>query len=335
MLIDTHEHIESFASAEPLMAASDTTGVKKTVLVASPIETLSLNGSKSFTEYRENMEEIFRIAKTHPKRFVPFCTISPMDPDVMEYLQECHERGGKGLKLYNGHSYYYEIFGMPLDSPRMMPVYAFAERNKMPLLFHVNIVKYEDELRNVLNTHPNLVVNIPHFMVSSVDLTKVEKLLDDYPNLYTDISFGSTEFLAAGFRRISKDPGKYSAFVNKYQDRILYGADMVLTNAEEKDQAFMEERLNCYKDILQKRRFNCGPVASYYEGRLSSYQERYDNCEPKEGAYCESIKTKVEVYEKRFDEVANLNGLGLSGSVLEKIYLENPMRYLNAEVVEG
>ena len=331
MLVDTHEHIESFEKAQMLMEASEKTGVKKTVLVASPIETLSLNGSKSFTGYKENMDEIFRIADTYPKKFIPFCTVSPMDPGVMEYLQECLNRGAKGLKLYNGHSYYHDIFGLPLDSPRMMPVYAFAERNQMPILFHVNIVKYQNELETVLKKNPGLLVSIPHFMVSSVDISKVEDLMDRYPNLYTDISFGSTEFLAAGFRRISKDPGKYAGFINDYQDRVLFGADMVLTGAQEKDVMFMEERINCYKDLLQKRKFSCGPVVSFYEGKLNAYQESYDNCKPKEGAYCESIKSKLEVYQKRFDESVKLNGLGLSNSVLKKIYEDNAMRYLSGE----
>lgn len=331
VIIDAHEHIEDFSRAEVLKMASGEAGITKTILVASPTETLSLNGSKSFTGYRENMEELLRIAKTYPKRFIAFCTLNPLDSDVMEYLQKCYEDGGKGLKLYNGHSYYYDIFGIPLDSPRMMPIYAFAERNKMPLLFHVNIVKYEGELRRVLDKHPDLVVSVPHFMVSSIDLTKVESLLDHYPNLYTDISFGSTEFLAAGLRRISKDPGKYAEFINNYQDRILFGADMVLTTAEEKDQTFMEARFDCYRNLLEKRRFQCGPVSSYYEDKLSAHQQSYQDCEPKEGAYCESLMAKVDVYQKRFDEVVNLSGLSLSSAVLNKIYHENAERYLKAE----
>lgn len=331
ILIDAHEHIQDFSRAELLMAANESAGVKKTILVASPMETLTLNGSKSFTGYRENMDEIFQIAETYPKRFIPFCTISPMDPDAMEYLQECYDRGGKGIKLYNGHSYYHDIFGMPLDSPRMMPVYAFAERNHLPVLFHVNIVKYGDELRRVLDAHPEMVVSIPHYMVSSIDLTKVTSILDQYPNVYTDISFGSTEFLAAGFRRISKDPGKFADFINKYQDRVMFGADMVMTDDPKKDELFMQQRLQCYQDQMQKRRFTCDPVKSYYEDLLSSFQESYDNCEPKEGAYCKSLKTKVDVYQSRLDEVVKLNGLGLSNAVLKKVFAENAQRYLKGD----
>ncbi|MFH0838077.1 MAG: amidohydrolase family protein, partial [Patescibacteria group bacterium] len=220
-IIDTHEHVELISKADLLLKADEANSIKKTILLASPIETLTLNGHKSFTKYRENTEEIFRIAEKYPNRFLPFCTVNPLDSDALEYLQSCFKRGGKGLKLYNGHSYYYAIFGIPLDSPRMEPIYAFAERNKIPVLYHINITNYGKELERVLDAHPDMVVSVPHFMVSSIELDKVAALLDKYPNLYTDVSFGSPEFMAAGFRRISKDPGKYRNFINRFKDRIL------------------------------------------------------------------------------------------------------------------
>jgi predicted TIM-barrel fold metal-dependent hydrolase len=330
LTIDTHEHVESLTQAELLLAANESVQIDKTILIPSPIETLTLNGSKSFTGYRENTDEIFEIAEKHPDRFIPFCTVSPMDPDALEYLRSCVERGGKGLKLFNGHSYYYQIFGIPLDSPRMLPIYAYAERNELPILYHVNITKYGEELGRVLDKYPDLVVSVPHYMVSSIGIEKVAALLDKYPNLYTDASFGSPEFMAAGFRRISKNTKKYANFINSYQDRVLFGADMVLTNTKHKDQAFMEEVLTCYKDILEERRFTCEPVISYYETALAEHQDRYDKCKPTEGDYCQSLLKKVEAYQERLDQVTSLNGLGLSTPVLKKIYSKNPTRFLQA-----
>lgn len=328
--IDSHEHIENLAKAELLLKANQEVNIEKTILLATPTETLTLNGSRSFTGYRENMDELLKIANKYPDNFIPFCTINPLDSDALEYIQKCIESGGKGLKLYNGHSYYYDIFGIPLDSPRMNPIYAYAERNKIPVLYHVNITKFGDELESILTKYPDLVVSVPHFMVSSIGLDKVSALLDKYPNLYTDISFGSPEFMAAGFRRISKDTKKYANFINAYQNRVLFGADMVLTNTGHKDQKFMKEILICYREILEERKFTCDPVKSYYEEILKDHQYRYDQCKPKEGDYCQSLVAKVNTYQKRFDDVVDLNGLALSSPVLEKIYWTNPNRFLNA-----
>ena len=52
----------------------------------------------------------------------------------------------------------------------------------------------------------------------SYDLTKIGNLLDTYPNLDIDIS--------ARFAEICATPRATSKFIEKYQDRILYGTDM-------------------------------------------------------------------------------------------------------------
>ncbi len=329
-IIDIHEHIESLEKAELLIQANQSLSIHKTILVPSPIETLRLNGKKSFTEYRKNIDELSKISKKYPKQFSYYCTINPLDSDAPEYIKKCIEDGGVGIKLYNGHSYYYPIFGIPLDSEKMLPIYAFAEKNHIPLLFHINITKYQNEIENVLKKYPKLVVDIPHYMVSSIHIEKVEDLFDRYPNLYTDISFGSPEFMASGFRRISKNPGKYVDFINKYQDHILFGSDMVLTNVNYKNKDYMQEILSCYKNLLEKRRFTCAPVENYYENMLSKSKESYDNCKPKEGRYCKAMKEKMIKNKKRYDETIKLNGLGLDENILNKLYRKNAEHFLKA-----
>lgn len=329
-VFDTHEHVQSLAQAEMLLEADKAAGIQKTFLLPTPIETLTLNGSKSFTGYKENTTELFKIAEKYPDHFIPLCTVSPADPSAAEYLADCVKKGGKALKLYNGHSYYHEVFGMALDSPRMMPIYSFAEKNRLPLLYHINIINFGTELENIMKAYPNLVISIPHFMVSSENLDRVTELLDKYPSMYTDISFGSPEFMAAGFRRISKEPGKYVEFFDEYQDRILFGTDMVLTDNASKDEAYMEEILTCYKDLLEKRRFSCGAVSSFYEQALMESKKSLENCEPKEGNYCLSLEKKVGVFQQRLDDVTGLNGLGLTDSILSKVYWQNAKRFLEA-----
>ncbi|MBU0728071.1 amidohydrolase family protein [Patescibacteria group bacterium] len=329
-IIDTHEHIETMNKATALKAANGNRNIDKTILIPSPIETITLNGNNSFTDYRKNVDEILKIAEAYPDSFIPFCTISPLDTDALEYLQGCVARGGKGLKLYNGHSYYYEIFQQPLDSERMMPIYAYAERSNLPVLFHVNITKYQDELENVLTAYPNLVVSVPHFMVSSVGVEKVAELFDKYPNLYTDVSFGSPEYMAAGLRRIGNDTEKYIDFISEYSDRILFGTDMVLTEIEKKDQEYMEETLECYRNMLETKKYVCRRANEYYKESAEAYTESYENCKPKEGDFCASKKEKMESRTRWYEETKTFNGLNLSEEILQKIYQENPLRFLNA-----
>lgn len=328
-IINTHEHIESVKKADELVLAMDNLGIKKTVLIPSPAETITLSGNNSFTRYDENVDEILKISQKYPDRFIPFCTISPLDDKAQEKFRDCHERGGKGLKLYNGHSLYYGIFGIPLDSEIMDPVYAYAEQERLPVLYHVNIANYGAELENILKKYPDLVVSIPHFMVSSIELQRVEHILDNYPNTYTDISFGYEPYFASGFRRMSKNIKKYKDFFEKYPDRILYGADMVLTEIEKKDQKYMEITLQCYKDILEKKAFRCEPVKDHYKNESEKNLKIYEDCNPKSGDFCKSKKEKMESFTRWYNEVKKLNGLNLNSGILKMIYEDNPKRFLN------
>jgi len=327
-IIDTHEHVENLVKAKVLEKADDAFDVQKTILLASPIETITLNGSKTFSNYQKNIDEILNIAALNPDRFVPFCTLNPKE-SPLEVFKSCVERGGKGLKLYNGHSYYYDIFGLPLNAKEMMPVYDYAEVNHIPLVFHINVAKYEAELRAVLDSHPNLVMSIPHFMVSSIQLDRVTKLFDDYPNLYTDVSFGSPEFMAAGFRRISGDTEKFRTFAENYSDRILFGTDMVLSNTKTKDESFMRTTLECYRNMLEQKHFTCDPVKEYYQGESEKNKQAYENCQLEESD-CNTEEEKMNSFTKWYGETKKLNGLGLSDEILQKIYWENPNRFLNA-----
>jgi len=326
--LDVHEHIESMAQAEILIEGMDAAGVDRTVLLPSPIETITLNGNSTFTGYQQNIDEILMIAKKFPDRFIPFCTLSPLDEDALEIFKDCVKRGGKGLKLYNGHSFYYGTFGIKLDDPVMLPIYAFAEEKSLPIMFHVNVSKFGADLRRVLSKYPDLRVAVPHFMISSVKLSRVTKLFDDYPNLYTDVSFGHTPFMAAGLRRLSKLSPKFRDFFEAYPDRILFGADLVLTAVDWKNEDYAKDTMNCYRDLLEKEKFRCKPVSDYYADQASLYASLNEGCLAKEGDFCKAKAKEAALHERRAAETKSLTGLGLPREVLQKIYHENPKRWL-------
>lgn len=328
-IIDTNEHLNSMAQAEKLLEANDSNRVSKTLLIPSPQETLTLNGHKSFTGYRENMDVIFDIAKKYPNRFIPFCSLNPLDPDPLDDLKNCLEKGGKGLMLYNGNPYYHEIFGMPLDSPRMAPIYAFAEKNKLPILFHVNVSLYENELKKVLEKFPKLTVSIPSYMLSNANTNKVTALLDAYPNLYTDIGFGSAEFMASGFRRMNMSPDNYLDFIEKHSTQILFGADMVLADTQEKDASLVKSTIACYRNFLEEATFSCPPVSDYYKATLEFYKNQLSECQNKKGN-CKPLQERINIYQDYFDSTAELKGMNLSKSILRQIYEKNPRNFLMA-----
>ena len=264
-IIDTHEHIQSAAQAPLLIAAMDALGIQKTILLGSSAFTLTQNPDLGFTGYDENNEELLKICQEYPGRFEAWVTLNPKDPNHLEKFKDYVKRGATGLKLYLGHGYVIPKTGqylfhlMAMDDPALAPLYAYCRDNFIPVSMHVNpgpqTPGFADEFVSFLTQYPDLKVIAPHFILSSIKETRMEELLDTFPNLYTDISFGHDEFLRPGLRRIARDPEKYRALIAKYPNRFLFSADLTITNAEGRDKQWIQDRLSAYIDMLSKKTY--------------------------------------------------------------------------------
>ena len=254
-IINAHEHVQSFLYVDKLIKAMGNAGISKTFLVGSPQETIF--GGEGFSEYDKNNKQILEIIKAYPDRFNALCTLDPRDNQSLEKLKECIDGGAKGLKLYSGHyASFYKYIG-PLNRTEMGKVYKYCEENNIPILFHINpgkgnlMVEFED----LLIKYPNLIVNCPHFCLSSVKLSRLEYIFDNYPNVYTDVSFGF--FAKDGFERLSKNVTKYANFIKKYGDRFMFGTDMVVTSNKRKSTEWTYNLTMCYRNMLEKERYIC------------------------------------------------------------------------------
>jgi hypothetical protein len=122
--------------------------------------------------------------------------------------------------------------------------------------------------------------------------------MDTYPQLYTDISFGHPDFLIAGFGRISNNYLAFRDFMKKYQDRITYGTDLVVTTYKAKTRAYLDDVHLAYMDLLEKDEFTL-PSSIY---NMMSSDAR-----------------------KKVDEDRIYRGLKLDDEILHKIYHDNPI----------
>lgn len=73
----------------------------------------------------------------------------------------------------------------------------------------------------ILQRHPKLRINFPHFMYLSPQLDRLAELFARYPGIMTDLAMGS-EFLYY----LSDDIDRARDFFIRWQDRILYGTDI-------------------------------------------------------------------------------------------------------------
>ena len=251
-IINAHEVIQSDKESTVLEDVMRYINIDKTVLVGAPNQVLYFDGSEGFTGYNVNNTMILKAQKDHPSRYIAFCTLNPSEPGYMEVVADCVSRGAQGFKIYTGHSFFHKD---RLDDPVMFAFYDYVQKQQLPVIFHVNAVIFQEELESVLKLYPKMKVICPHFCLTSGSLQRLSYLLETYPNLYTDISFGNQKFLEEGLTRISEDPVKYKEFIEKYANRFFFGTDIIITDYEGKDADWLTQLFRIYRDLLEKDSF--------------------------------------------------------------------------------
>ena len=240
-MIDIHAHIGRLyhrekkpLTARYLLGLMDTHGIEQAALL--PIE------SPEETDYYITTEEILRVCKRHPDRFIPFCNVDPrrrnadMSTDFRSILTEYRDRGCKGF----GEA----MCGFWVDDPRLQLIYEACGELGLPIVFHMDHLRNMDEkglprFESVISKFPETIFigHGQHFWAEvSADVTEgdfgrypegkvvapgaVERLLATYPNAYADLSAGSA------WNAISRDPQYGAWFLDRFQDKLLFGTDV-------------------------------------------------------------------------------------------------------------
>jgi predicted TIM-barrel fold metal-dependent hydrolase len=206
-------------------------------------------------------ETLAALDEAHPGRFLTFALINfdGIDDDgwsqrEVKQLEESFKAGAKGLKFHKSLGLtirYKDGRLMPVDDPKLDPVWEVCAKYKRPVMIHSSDPaafftpldrfnerwhelnehpdwlfygsKYpsRDEIlaqRNrMIAKHPNTIYLCAHMGNNPEDLGTVGRWLDLYPNMYIDID--------ARISELGRQPYTARRFFLKYQDRILFGTD--------------------------------------------------------------------------------------------------------------
>ena len=170
-------------------------------------------------------------------------------------LQADFDAGAQGLKIYKNLSMFQtDIHGkrVAADDPRIAPVWDKAGELGIPVLIHVGepsafwdpwdehnerwlelkmfpnrrrddaarFASFEQtmsEQHNLFRNHPDTTFINAHLGWLGNDLARLGKLLDELPNVYTE--------LGAVLAELGRQPITGAAFMERYQDRVLMGKD--------------------------------------------------------------------------------------------------------------
>ncbi|MEY3405667.1 MAG: hypothetical protein RL161_1097 [Bacteroidota bacterium] len=172
---------------------------------------------------------------------------------TVKQLEEDVKRGAKGLKIYKSlgiHNKDKNGKRIRIDDPRIDPVWEVCGRLGIPVLIHSadpkqfwepidnknerwlelklhpgrrydkNETQWETiikEQHNVFRKHTKTIFINAHLGWFGSDLKKLGELMDQMPNMYTEIG--------AVIAELGRQPRAAKAFLTKYQDRVLFGKD--------------------------------------------------------------------------------------------------------------
>jgi predicted TIM-barrel fold metal-dependent hydrolase len=176
----------------------------------------------------------------------------PEEPLMM--LEEGVKQGVKGLKVYKElglNDQDNDGNRIPVNDPRLDPIWAKCGELGIPVLIHsgepssfwepkdkynerwLELKQYPSRYRNpeklpsfdsimaeqhsVFRKHPNTKFINAHLGWYGNDLKKLGELMDEFPNMYTEIG--------AVLAELGRQPKAARTFFIAYQDRILFGKD--------------------------------------------------------------------------------------------------------------
>jgi hypothetical protein len=187
----------------------------------------------AFAENRGNplcyeAEDLLRFARQAAPTLLPLVDTRHLwAEDVAAALQGYIEQGFRGIKgIYLaddqndlGVAGVPDLFGIsPAQYQRReWEIFAFAAANVLPLLYHMDARRYGDLMQALLEDFPRVRVNFPHF---GIGRSAFRKILDRYPNVYTDLS--------SLLPHIRSNPESYRDFILHYPDRVCFGSDSLL-----------------------------------------------------------------------------------------------------------
>jgi predicted TIM-barrel fold metal-dependent hydrolase len=254
----------------------------------------------------------------HPASKPLFTDHRQFTDEFIETLHEHVKLGAKGLKVLKELGLHYLdqdgniIF---CDDERLFPIWEEAAKLNIPVLIHQSdptgffepvvpenehfesLRKYpgwsfadsrfprKQELllkqENLIRQHRNTTFILPHFANMAENIAYVSRLMDENPNVYLDFS--------ARIDELGRQPYTARDFFIRYQDRIIFGADMP---------ADIDSSADMYRTYFRfLETFDEGFYSPDYDGTFE--QARWTIC-----------------------------GIGLPKEVLKKIYHENIMKLI-------
>lgn len=240
-IIDIHQHTDyGGRSHQQLLAHQRAMGITTSILLPAgrPVNKPSTHDgiSNGLQAKCTGNDVCYQFAQEHPKEFLFGANEVPDLPDTIQKIEKYLKLGAVIIAESK--------FGVECDSPEMQKIYALAADYNVPMLMHwqfkmynygferfhkmlekfpkVNFIGHAQTWwANIDRDHQDQAILYPKSKVTPGGWT--DRLLRDYPNMFGDVSAGS------GLNSLIRDEDHTRGFLERHQDKLLYGSDCVDT----------------------------------------------------------------------------------------------------------
>ncbi|MDO8671885.1 MAG: amidohydrolase family protein, partial [Dehalococcoidia bacterium] len=263
-LIDAHLHVVNFIQDTPggekLMYYMDRANVRKAVIFGLPVTKMWNEWEREHPDYYLAddarcyyyactdvvvAEMVRSLPAEQQDRLLPLiCGFNPTDRYAIRHIERMYAQypdlwSGIGEVLLRHDDLTSLTYGEPprANHRAMWPVYQFAGDHDLPVLLHPNVTSvsrsdqpvYLYELEEAVRDHPRTRFVFAHCGMSRrVNVPfyhkMVQRLLEQYPNLYVDYSWIIFDVVICPNGQPSEE---WLALTERFSDRICLGSDLV------------------------------------------------------------------------------------------------------------
>lgn len=244
-MIDSHVHLENH---NPQLAAemAQRYGYEKFALMAIPCYGDSLNTLECLLAKRTAPGKIYAFGGMV---YTPGFAANVKDHE--RQLELMLDAGCDGWKLLESKPSVYRKLKLPLDGEVFDRAFALAQRESVPITWHAgdpatfwdaktapafavknnwlcvgegfpSLSEIYTQVENVFARYPKLCASMAHLYFTSDDRAHAEHMLNAYENFWLDLTPGSEMYTA-----FLSDRESWRAFFERYQDKLVFGTDMV------------------------------------------------------------------------------------------------------------
>lgn len=210
--IDMHCHIDDLAgncikqsTAEDIISYMNTLNIKKSIV--SSIASLTHNA-------KAGNDNVAKAIEKYPDKLLGYVVVNPNQKDctVKEIERFKHNKSFVGIKIHPGFN------GIPVDTPALDEVYAYAHEKHSLVLVHTWSKADVMALVKVYEKYPEMRLVIAHAgAIAGTPYTA--EVIKAYKNIYCDFPMGSAPY------------GIVEHLVNKGSaDKVLFGTDSSLAD---------------------------------------------------------------------------------------------------------